>query len=97
MPQAAFDRIGNDHRRWISLANDLLRASVALRERTPFEASAQTQPGGDVVRPMLLLRAFALEGFFKAMWLRAGNVLAVAGQFEKVPGIDNHNLVELAT
>jgi hypothetical protein len=45
---------------------------------------------------MLLLRAFALECFFKAMWLKGGGKLAVQGQFEKVPGVNNHDLPGLA-
>ena len=92
--QAAFDRIGNDPVRWIAQGNDLVRASRLLRERTPF--AGPQPPGPDFVRSMLLLRAFALECYVKAMWLLAGNKLAVAGKFEKIPGVHNHDLVALA-
>src|SRR5439155_2222868 len=44
----------------------------------------------------IMLRGFALECLFKALWVKRGNVLASQGKLQKIPDVGNHELLQLA-
>lgn len=81
--------VGNDPHAWRMVAHELLRAAQVLRQ----EGSA-THDFGAV---SLMLCGMAIENLLKALWLKQGNQLSVAGTFQKVPGAGAHNLQQLAS
>lgn len=103
--RAIFDQSGNSWRAWYRQAGDLLRVARHLaRERNRILRSCQSDPedpdfetGAEYLRSALLLRAFGMEGLFKALWLARGGLLTNAGRYAGIPSIkDTHDLCALA-
>ena len=101
---ANYDTVGNMHGAWGSHASCLLEAAKILK--TAFDAAyliadkagpGEALPAALYVHPTeIMLRGFALECFFKALWLKRGNKLAKDGKFLGISGVGSHELVQLA-
>lgn len=43
-----------------------------------------------------MLRGFAVECILKAVWISQGNQIVEDGKYKGIPGVNQHNLVELS-
>ncbi|CCQ89878.1 hypothetical protein NITGR_180008 [Nitrospina gracilis 3/211] len=96
----AYKERGNSPESWISTSKALLVSARVLRDA--FENAQLTLPESDnknenfeilmsTLEPELMLRAFALECLYKAIWLSRGNELYKNGSFKGVDG--NKNMI----
>lgn len=93
-----YDQAGNSPEAWASSADSLLAAATLLRaaRANPLNVGDPV-PDGERARPSeIMLRGFALECLFKALWVKRGNRLASKGELQKIPGVGNHELLQLA-
>ena len=91
-----FEAIGNDPEVWIETAEALVyNAQVLKRHRDESKAPNAT---ADVNRTFaeLLLWGYALEAFFKSLFLKRGGTLVVGEAFDSSVGMGNHDLVKMA-
>lgn len=99
---ATNDQTGNSSEAWASSADWLLAAVRILRAArdaaldNPVNAGAPLRDGETVGPSEKMLRGFALECLFKALWVKRGNLLASNGRLQKIPNVGNHNLLQLA-
>jgi hypothetical protein len=106
MPQALqiahFDRAGNLPASWHLSADSLFAAARLLKAQRdrydPWSIKVgDTIPDeGKILWPELMLRGFAIECLLKALYLKRGNKLAVAGKYVGVKGAAEHDLVQLS-
>jgi hypothetical protein len=97
-----YDQVGNLSVAWQSSAESLLAAASLLR--TAREAARATplhvgDPISDAERSHpseLMLRGFALECLFKAVWVKRGNKLASGGKLQPIKGAAPHDLLQLS-
>jgi hypothetical protein len=94
-----FNQQGNAPAFWRVQARELLAASAALMEL--WNSAIQYDPPDPVAAldydgPAIMLRAMAFECLLKACALDRRLVLAKAGQYVRIPGVRNHDLVGLA-
>lgn len=91
-----FEAIGNNPDVWSETAEALVyNAEVLKRHRDESKAPNAT---ADVNRTFaeLLLWGYALEAFFKSLFLKGGGRLVVGDAFDSSVGMGNHNLVNIA-
>lgn len=91
-----FETIGNNPDVWIETAEALVyNAEVLKRHRDESEAPSAT---ADVDRTFaeLLLWGYALEAFYKALFLKQGGALVVGDALDPKVGMGNHDLVKMA-
>ena len=97
-----YDKVGNLPSAWASSADFLLSAARVLRAARdavyefPIDVGDPITDGEKVFSAEIMLRGFALECHFKALWVKRGNVLTSQGRLQKIPGVGNHDLFQLA-
>jgi len=99
------DRAGNDPKNWIRKADELQAGARILTShcwtlnRPPNEVPGPTDPNDDEAKIFLIihmLHAMAIECLLKGLWVGSGNSLAKGGEYQKVPGTNDHDLRSLA-
>jgi len=99
---AMYDQVGNLPAAWEMSADSLLAAASLLRAARENSGTAPPQVGdpvseGEKSQPSeLMIRGFALECFFKALWVKKGNQLASGGKLQPIKGAAPHDLLQLA-
>lgn len=98
-----FDEVGNLPVTWYLSADSLLAAAGFLKAHrdsySPFEVKVgESIPDeGKILFPEIMLKGFAIECLLKALWLKRGNSLAVAGKYIGIPNAADHKLLQLST
>lgn len=98
-----FDKAANNLELWLHRADDLFIASNVLMERIESKKSSKpsffdTNPKiYGIIFPAIMLRAFAVECFLKALWISKGNKVATNGVYKIHPlKKEDHDLVEIS-
>ena len=97
----AFEERGNAPGTWWWFGRNLFTAADILREHWAIDKPTAVprrnlRTAIAVHGPMLMLRACAMECWLKALYVDAGNKVAVKDRFEGPPG-KQHDLVSLAS
>lgn len=108
-PDMLWADLGNDPDDWQHVArNSMAAAEVLVRELQKAwprgQINVQLPPECMTLWPSVMLKAYALEALFKALWLKMGNQLVVEKkknseskwEFRGVPGGNGHDLCFLA-
>jgi len=78
-------RIGNDPTYWVITARNLFAASKAVQtERERVQSTLKPGPAPDIIFTVwthVMLTAFGIECFIKAIWVRKGHQLARDGKY----------------
>lgn len=99
---AMYDTAGNMPLAWVGSAESLLAAASVLRAARDAACTVPLKVGDPVPAVWmshpceLMLRGFAFECFFKALWVKSGRKLALRGKFQRIPGAGQHDLQQLA-
>jgi len=89
----AFDQAGKNPLAWRNTAENLLEAANAVKAAvTPFDDGGMHSLAA--VQAMLL--GMAIECMLKGMYIKAGNSLTEAGQFQAPQGTGPHQLNQIA-
>lgn len=99
---AMYDQVGNLPAAWERSADSLLAAASLLQtardtaRATPLHVGDPVSEGERSQPSELMLRGFALECLFKAVWVKRGNQLASGGRLQPIKGAAPHDLLQLA-
>ncbi|MGP0630275.1 hypothetical protein ACTRW9_11230 [Nitrospina sp. 32_T5] len=99
-----YEKIGNFPNAWINIAKNLLISAGILKDAFDDAVSNLKGPESNknfeifssTFMSHLMLRAFALECLYKAIWLTQGNELYDNGSFKGIDGYKGHNLEKVA-
>jgi hypothetical protein len=97
-----YDKVGNLPEAWEGSADSLLSAARLLRaardaaRQSTIKVGDAVSDGERAFPSEIMLRGFALECLFKALWVKRGHVLALQGKLRRTPGAGNHELLQLA-
>ncbi|KXK32975.1 MAG: hypothetical protein UZ01_00397 [Candidatus Brocadia sinica] len=99
-----FDEAANNLDLWILRANDLFLASCVLMERIDYEEFSKPSFFDrnpeiySILFPAIMLRAFSVECFLKALWISKGNKVSTDGTY-KIDTLkkENHDLVAISS
>lgn len=107
-PPEHYDHFANSPKLWFWKASALLRSSEELSRRSSRIAAVRkgrstpmrSQPAKvaeeiDRHSVIQMLRAMWLESLLKGLWLKNGNKLVTGGDYEKIPGTSDHDLLSL--
>ncbi len=90
---------GNSLEAWYQQANSIMWAAGRLIHvyARPDKRGPSLQQRRDALLASILLRVFVLECLLKARWLAEGKRLVVGNRFRGIPGVNNHDLVAMAS
>lgn len=99
-----FELQGNSVLAWLWSIRGLLAASrlidnnaKKIKNANPFERGNRALPISFwALDSSFMLKGFAIECFFKAIWLSMGNKLIANGKYIGIPGTNQHNLTEIS-
>ena len=92
-------KYGNDYQSWEVHSIDLWVAADCIKEARFNQSSGPNLRTGAytyTVASELMLRGFAFECLFKAIYLRQGNKLVFNGKMDIPPDFKNHDLKKMA-
>ena len=99
-----FDEEANNLELWRLRANDLFVASRVLMERIDYEEFSKPSLLDKnpeiygILFPAIMLKAFSIECFLKALWISKGNKVSTNGLYKiKTLKKDNHDLVVISS
>lgn len=92
-------KYGNDYKSWEVQSIDLWVAADCIKEARFNQSNGPNSITGAytfTVASELMLRGFAFECLFKAIYLRQGNELVENGKMKIPEGFENHDLKKMA-
>ena len=83
-----FDFLANEPSSWFGSADTLLKMAAPVWDRRNLVL--------DGVWVALMLRGYVVENLLKGLLVQQGHRLSVKGRLKGIPGVEEHNLVQLS-